>query len=81
MDAKTKEEGKQDIICLLLKVHTITNRFAKGIELVSYQPFDTMCQIEELQRRKKHDELHLKHVVNKILTGELHTSNGPVSIK
>lgn len=53
MSAKTKKEGKQDFICLLLNIHTITNRFAKGIEPMSYQPSDTICQIVEIQRTEK----------------------------
>ena len=53
MITNTKKEWKQDIICLLMKVHTTINRFTEGVEPVSNQPSDSICQIEEIQTTEK----------------------------
>ena len=54
-----------------MKVHTTNDSFVKITKPVSDHTFESACQIEDIQRTEKHDELNHKHIVSKILTMEL----------
>ena len=51
-----------------MNVHTTNNRFVRRTEPVSDHPFESVCQIEDIQRTEKHDALNNQHMVSKILT-------------
>lgn len=51
-----------------MNVHITNNRFVRRTEPVSDHPFESVCQIEDIQRTEKHDALNHQHMVIKILT-------------